>query len=175
MSIELCVALLRFSLKPVPTPPRVLPCYLHQLKDMFWPFAGAAILFVGTVIFFKWKPGLYVFIFSSFILLVVFPCRASTHVFSCNVLLRAQNRTCGCLNRARLPDLAGRCCHFQILSAGTFFNIVLYDDAFGKRGSLWKEVVMDAVQILLSLLCLGYGVWAFVPVKYASLGSGQQV
>jgi hypothetical protein len=80
MSIELCVALLRFSLKPVPTPPRVLPCYLHQLKDMFWPFAGAAILFVGTVIFFKWKPGLYVFIFSSFILLVVFPCRASTHV-----------------------------------------------------------------------------------------------
>ena len=106
------------------------------------------------------------------------PCiDACAHVFSCHVLLcthvRAQNRTIGCLSRARLPDSAGRCCHFQILAGGTFFNIVLYDDVFGKRGSLWKEVVMDALQMLLSLLCLGYGVWALIPVKYQILGSSQ--
>lgn len=75
----------------------------------------------------KWKPGIYLFIFSSFILL--------------------------------------------ILSAGTFFNIVLYDEAFGKRARLWKEVVMDALQMLMSLVCLGYGIWALIPVKYSGIAS----
>merc|ERR1712216_992990 len=97
------------------------------LHSLFWPFASTAIVFVGCAIFLKWKPGIYLFIFSSSILL--------------------------------------------ILSAGTFFNIVLYDEAFGKRARLWKEVLMDALQMLMSLVCLGYGIWALIPVKDSGIVS----
>ena len=48
---------------------------------------------------------------------------------------------------------------------------MLYDEAFGKRARLWKEVVMDALQMLMSLVCLGYGIWALIPVKYSGIVS----
>ena len=40
--------------------------------------AGVAIMFVTMAIFCKWKPGIYVFVFSSFILFVSFTHKTST-------------------------------------------------------------------------------------------------
>mmetsp|Transcript_10360 Transcript_10360/g.14893 ORF Transcript_10360/g.14893 Transcript_10360/m.14893 type:complete len:151 (+) Transcript_10360:103-555(+) len=99
--------------------------------------AGVAIMFVTMAIFCKWKPGIYVFVFSSFVLF--------------------------------------------ILSAGSFIALFVMDDKnsgnaskkmFQNKDVSFDSIVLDGVQMLLSGICLGYGIFALIPVKgYSSLSN----
>ena len=51
--------------------------------------AGVAIMFVTMAIFCKWKPGIYVFVFSSFILFVSFTHKTNTVYIPHHILFAA--------------------------------------------------------------------------------------